>query len=101
VESSLVINALKAENCGILLEQRPRAESDIAVAAASVIARAEFILAMKDYTVKAGIDIPLGASADEVTKIGREIFKRWGKSGLERIAKMHFKPIQEIMSETK
>jgi ribonuclease HIII len=100
-DESLVINALKAENCEIALEQRPRAESDIAVAAASIIARSEFVLAMKEYTVKAGIEIPLGASAAEVTKIGREIFKRWGKLGIERIAKMHFKPIQEIMSEKK
>jgi ribonuclease HIII len=100
-DESLVINALRAENCEIVLEQRPRAESDIAVAAASIIARAEFVLAMKDYTAKAGIDIPLGTSAAEVKNIGMQIYRRWGKPGLERIAKMHFKTIQEIMLETK
>lgn len=56
---------------------------------------------MKDYTSKAGIDIPLGTSAAEVKNIGKQIYRRWGKQGLERIAKMHFKTIQEIMSETK
>lgn len=100
-DESLVINALKKENCEIILEQRPRAESDIAVAAASIIARSEFVISMKDYTAKAGIDIPLGTSASEVKNIGKKIYQRWGKAGLERIAKMHFKTIQEIMSETK
>lgn len=100
-DESLVINALKAENCEIILEQRPHAESDIAVAAASIIARSEFVISMKDYTTKAEIDIPLGTSASEVKNIGKKIYQRWGKPGLERIAKMHFKTIQEIMSETK
>ena len=98
---SLVINALKAENCDIVLEQRHRAESDIAVAAASIVARAEFVGAMKDFTSKVGVDIPLGTSAAEVKNIGRQIYKRWGKQGLERIAKMHFKTIQEIFKEAK
>jgi ribonuclease HIII len=100
-DESLVINALKAENCEIVLEQRPRAESDIAVAAASIVARAGFVDSMNDYTAKAGIDIPLGTSAADVKSIGKQIYRRWGKQGLERIAKMHFKTIQEIMSETK
>jgi ribonuclease HIII len=98
---SLVINALKAENCEVVLEQRHRAESDIAVAAASIIARAGFVISMNEYTSKAGIDIPLGTSAAEVKIIGKEIYRRWGKPGLERIAKMHFKTIQEIISEAK
>lgn len=100
-EESLVINALKAENCDVFLEQRHHAESDISVAAASIIARAEFITAMRDYTYKAGINIPLGTSATEVKEIGIEVYRRWGKQGLERIAKMHFKTIQEIMRESK
>jgi len=100
-DESLVIDALKKENCEIILEQRHRAESDIAVAAASIIARAEFVLSMNDYTKKAGIDIPLGTSAAEVKNIGKQIYRQWGKPGLERIAKMHFKTIQEIMAETK
>jgi len=98
-DESLLVEALAAEGCQITLEQRPRAESDLAVAAASVIARAEFITAMQDYTQKAGFEIPLGASASQVKEIGKRIYRRWGRSGLERIAKMHFKTVQEIISE--
>jgi ribonuclease HIII len=98
-DEKLLIEALRSENCQIQLEQRPRAESDIAVAAASIIARAEFVKAMEDYTHKSGLKIPLGASASQVKEIGKQIYRRWGKPGLERIAKMHFKTVQEIISE--
>lgn len=98
-DESLLVEALAAEACQIPVEQRPHAESDLAVAAASVIARAEFIAAIQDYTQKAGIEIPLGSSASQVKEIGRQIYWRWGRQGLERIAKMHFKTILEIISE--
>lgn len=98
-DESLLVEALAAEACRIPVEQRPHAESDLAVAAASVIARAEFVAAIQDYTQKAGIEIPLGASASQVKEIGKQIYRRWGQRGLERIAKMHFKTIQEIISE--
>jgi ribonuclease HIII len=98
-DESLIINALESEECKITLEQRPHAESNLAVASASVIARSEFILAIGDYTQKAGVDIPLGASAAQVKEIGKLIYKKWGERGLERIAKMHFKTIQEIITD--
>ncbi|CAG1023262.1 partial Ribonuclease HIII, partial [Methylococcales bacterium] len=98
-DEKLLIEALAVANCQIDLEQRPKAESDIAVAAASIVARAEFIAAIEDYSARAGIEVPLGASAVQVKEIGRRIYKRWGKRGLERIAKMHFKTAAEIMNE--
>lgn len=98
-DKSLVIEALSAEGCNIPLEQRPRAESDMAVASASVLARAEFVAAIEEYSSKEGMEIPLGASAAEVKRIGKMIYRRWGERGLERIAKMHFKTVAEIVSE--
>jgi ribonuclease HIII len=98
-DESLLVEALAAEGCSIPLEQRPHAEDDLAVAAASVIARAEFITAMQEYTEKSGIHIPLGSSSSHVKEVGRQIYRRWGRRGLERIAKMHFKTIQEIILE--
>jgi len=98
-DESLLTAALAAEACQIPVEQRPHAESDLAVAAASVVARAEFITAIKDFTEKAGIEIPRGASASRVKQIGKQIYRRWGLQGLQRIAKMHFKTVQEIISE--
>jgi len=100
-EDALLIEALKNEGCLTPFEQKTHAESDLAVAAASIIARSEFILAMRDYNAKSGLDIPLGASATQVKEIGKQVFRRWGEKGLERIAKMHFKTVQEILTETR
>lgn len=98
-DERLLIQALERAECSIALEQRPRAENDIAVAAASILARDEFVSAIKDYSRKAGVTIPLGASPAQVKEIGKLIYRRWGERGLERIAKMHFKTIQEIIAE--
>lgn len=98
-DEALLVEALAAEDCQITLEQRPRAESDLAVAAASIIARAKFVTTIQDYTQKAGLEIPLGASPSQVKEIGKQIYRRWGRRGLEKIAKMHFKTVQEIISE--
>lgn len=100
-DDTLLIEALKRERCQTPLEQRTHAEADIAVAAASIIARSEFVLAMQDYSAKSGLEIPLGASATQVKEIGKQILRRWGEKGLERIAKMHFKTVQEILTEAK
>jgi ribonuclease HIII len=99
-DDALLIEALGKEGLPIPVEQRPHAESDIAVAAASIIARSEFVLAMRDYNDRSGLAIPLGASATQVKEIGKQIFRRWGEKGLQRIAKMHFKTVQEILMET-
>ncbi len=92
-------DALSAEGCKVELEQRPRAESDMAVAAASIMARAEFVAAINDYTAKAKVKIPLGASAEQVKAVARVIYRKWGRRGLERITKMHFKTVAEIIAE--
>lgn len=98
-DARLVEGALRAEGCTIALEQRPRAESDVAVAAASVLARAAFVASMEEYAAKAGMAIPRGSSAPEVKDALRRIRARWGARGLERIAKMHFKTVAEVLAE--
>ena len=98
-DEQLLIDALREENCDVRLEQRPKAESDIAVAAASIVARAEFVASMKSSSEELGITIPFGSSAPEVKEVGRLLYRRLGKDGLAQIAKMHFKPVREIISE--
>ena len=99
-DESLLIRALEAEDCQIYVEQRTHAEnSDVAVAAASVIARAEFLDAMEKYARRYRMAIPRGASSSDIKKTGKIIYRRWGLSGLREIAKMHFRPVQEILSE--
>jgi ribonuclease HIII len=85
---------------GVNLVQRTKGEEDIAVAAASILARETFIAAIEDYRVKAEMDIPLGSSSPRVIEVGKAILRKWGKRGLERIAKIDFKTTQKILGES-
>ncbi len=100
-DENLILRELEGRGITIDLEQRPHAEDDLAVAAASILARAAFIKAIQDYTIKSGIEIPRGSSSHEVKKVADRIYDKWGLKGLERICKMHFKTIKQVISEGK
>jgi ribonuclease HIII len=79
------------------LESRTKAESDLAVAAASVVARAEFIRRLKQLGEKAGVQLPKGANRN-VVEAGAEIVRRLGKAALREVAKLHFRTLQDVLS---
>jgi len=88
-------SALKQRQIPVQLEQRPRAESDVAVAAASILARERFVRWMKDTSAAAGCDLPLGCSP-RVTKAAREFVALHGRERLADVAKLHFKVTAQI-----
>jgi len=88
--------ALKKKNCNIELQQRTKAESDIAVAAASILAREKFIDWIDASTLEYDMPIPKGASA-LVKKAGRKLIRKHGPEILEKTAKTHFKTAREIL----
>jgi ribonuclease HIII len=92
----LIQNALMKHGKNIKLEQRTKAESDLAVAAASILARERFIDWM-DHAGKAhGLKtLPRGASA-EVKKVARALAGAHSSDILESVAKTHFKTASEI-----
>ena len=79
----------------IHLEQRCKAESDIAVAAASIIARAQFLSGVAELSVKYGIEIPKGAS-DKVLQTAKFIAQKYSKDELKNAVKAHFKTFSQI-----
>jgi len=89
-------NALLSEGRKIKLEQRPRAEEDIAVAAASILARAEFVRRIEQLSRQLGRTLPKGSSDPSIVTIGREIFTKGGDQSLSEVAKMHFKTTRTI-----
>jgi len=95
---TLVRNILTKENCAISIKQQSGAEDDIAIAAASIIARAEFIRQIVGLAHIAGIDLPKGASKPGIIAAGREIVKKHGQGMLAKVAKLHFTTTQEILS---
>ena len=94
-DESLIKNALLAKGKTIQLEQRVRAESDIAVAAASVLARATFVQKMKTMGNFYGCDFPKGCNSIVKTSAGIFI-KKYGKERLSEVCKTHFKTYNEI-----
>jgi ribonuclease HIII len=90
--------ALKKKHITLKLDQRTKGESDTAVAAASILARERFIDWMDAATKKAGMKIPLGASAQVVTA-GKDLIKAHGPEILGKFAKLHFKTTQQVCGE--
>jgi ribonuclease HIII len=91
----LIKNALQQKGRGIKLRQKTKAESDIAVAAASILARDRFLWAMEKLGEDAGVELPKGAGA-KVFQIGERIAREQGIEALENFAKLHFKTYAEI-----
>ena len=76
--------------------QRPRAEEDIAVAAASVLARAAFLQTIEDMGKEAGIGkIPKGGG-EAATNAARRLVQKMGTEVLENFVKLHFANTQKI-----
>ena len=93
----LIERSLMERGKAIKLDQRTKAESDLAVAAASILARERFIDWMDKACKAQGKTIPRGASA-QVKKIAREIVATRGAEVLTQLAKMHFKTASEVLS---
>lgn len=75
---------------GFTLAMRTKAEEDPVVAAASIIARAEYVRRMEVLSREAGIPLPKGAGV-RVNQVGRELYEKVGEAGLVHFCKLHFK----------
>jgi ribonuclease HIII len=87
--------ASRLSDLDLHLEQRVRAESEPAVAAASIIAREHFLLAMKQLSQEAGVTLAKGAG-DPTDRSAREYVRLHGMADLVKVAKLHFKNTQKL-----
>jgi ribonuclease HIII len=83
----------------IELIQKPKAEEDMAVAAASLLARAEFLKRLYFLSQDVGVELPKGAST-LVEEAGVKLVKLQGPQILEKVAKIHFKTTARILALT-
>ncbi|MEI6653379.1 MAG: ribonuclease HIII [Verrucomicrobiota bacterium] len=88
--------ALKQKGLSLTLEQRTKGESDIAVAAASILARERFLDWIDKTSAASGIRLPLGAAA-AVIQAGHELMARHGPDALAKTAKLHFRTTHLIL----
>lgn len=94
-----VLQALMDKGKRIRLIQRTKAEEDLAVAAASILARAEFLIRLKRLSEEVGTTLPKGAS-NMVELAGRMVVKKHGVERLKSVAKMHFKTTESVLAST-
>lgn len=95
-DKGVIEKALMSLGRDLELVQRHKAEEDMAVAAASILARDEFLRRLKRLGDDLGIPLPKGASA-AVEAVGRTIVQRDGPDALPKVAKMHFRNSYRIL----
>ncbi|MGH9428185.1 MAG: ribonuclease HIII, partial [Terriglobia bacterium] len=89
-------NALMAKGRNVTLIQKPRAEEEMAVAAASIIARAEFLHRLHALGMQYGMLLPKGAS-DTVIIAGKHFVQKHGAAMLGQVAKLHFRTTGSVL----
>lgn len=76
-------------------DQWPRAESDPAVAAASVLARGAFLRGLSSLSRRYGLALRAGAGQPTLAS-ARAFIERHGKGELRQVAKLHFKTTDQV-----
>lgn len=95
----LIKGALMKKGREIVLEQHHKAEADIAVAAASVIAREYFLRSLGKLSMTYGVPLAKGAS-NLVIEAGKRLVREKGPSVLPLVAKCHFRTCDTVLSGT-
>lgn len=98
-DASYIKERLFAETRESELEifQFPKAEANVAVAAASVLAREAFLLWLSRTSAALGQTLPKGASP-QVEDVGRTLAASGGREALARVAKLHFKTAAKVLA---
>ena len=89
-------NALMAKGRSVTLIQKPRAEEEVAVAAASILARAEFLRRLQELGTRYGIPLPKGAS-DAVIQAAKRLVQKHGAETLGQVVKLHFRTTVSVL----
>jgi ribonuclease HIII len=89
-DKATVSKALMSLGREIELVQRHKAEEDIAVAAASILARNEFVSRLGKLEKQYEMALPKGASK-AVDQAAKDFVTRFGAAKLGNVAKMHFR----------
>lgn len=77
------------------LVEEPRGERDVAVAAASIVARSRFLRGLNELSREWDQELPKGAG-QPVLDAGARFVQRHGASALREVAKVHFRTTQRL-----
>lgn len=94
-DAALLEGALLQAGRQVRLVQLTKGERDLAVAAASILARATFLQRLQALSRTVGIALPKGAT--HVLPVGRQLYAKGGLPLLKQVAKVHFKTTEQIV----
>ena len=94
-DARVIERSLLARGRAIKLEQRTRAETDLAVAAASIIAREAFIDWLEKRSKVLGVRLGRGVSQG-IKETAKLLVEKHGPEVLRQVAKVHFRTAHEI-----
>ena len=80
----------------ITIKLETKAERDVAVAAASIIARDRFLKGIETLSNKYSYQLPRGAN--QVIDAGKEFVSLNGENSLRNVAKLHFRTTKSVLS---
>ena len=92
---SVILNAKKQKNLDIDITQKHQGESDLVVAAASIIARAAFLDSLEKLSSEFHHNFPKGASA-KTLEAARGFIEKNHKEKLKSVAKLHFQTTTQL-----
>jgi|LSQX01.2.fsa_nt_gb ribonuclease HIII len=95
-DEKFIISKLQEKGKRINLRQEHKAEANIAVAAASILARERFLTKLKKLSMELGIELPKGASP-HVIEQAKKVVEKSGEETLKKIAKLHFKTTDSVI----
>ena len=96
-DETIIKNALMEKGKTLNLIQSSKAERDVGVAAASILARARFLDELDKLGKSLGVTLSKGINAS-VENIAKNIYATGGLDKLKLFVKLHFKTTQKIMT---
>lgn len=95
-DDKVIINKLQEKGKKIKLIQRHKAEVNLAVATASILARSRFIEKLNKLGIEYNTVFPKGVS-QKVVNEAKNIYSKFGESVLKKVVKLHFKTTIKII----
>ena len=96
-DEKVILKALKNKGKTIQIIQQTKAEVDSAVAAASILARSEFVRRISKLSNEYGIDFPKGAGENVLIQ-GKKFKEKFGIEELKNVSKIHFKTFSSVIN---
>ena len=97
-DKSFILGKLQEKGKKIELIQMHKAEQNIAVAAASILARARFLEKLSKLSNEYKIYLPKGVSRTVIENANKFV-DMYGKELLRKVAKLHFKTTSEVFKK--